>query len=104
MDVLLSVVQLLAVAAPVGLAAAWFSGRGADAMSSLFRSERGLGWPRGVQEEDPVAWDWDRGAAAARDAGSDTHAVSTAVEPVVFRVGRGAARRRQRGREVPLPR
>jgi hypothetical protein len=33
-DALFSVALLLTLAAPVGLAAAWFSGRGAEAMSS----------------------------------------------------------------------
>ena len=86
MDALLSVMVLLAVAAPVGLAAAWFSGRGAEAMSSLFKTDRGLGWPRGVQEED-IAWNWDRRAAAEPES-----VPSPLVEPVAFRMGRGSAR------------
>ena len=100
MDTLLSVILLLALAAPVGLAAAWFSGRGAEAMSSLFKTDRGLGWPRGVQEEDPVAWNWDHQAAAVPPPGS-VPAPSPIVERVAFRIGRGSARG---GRGGPLPR
>jgi hypothetical protein len=100
-DTLLSVMLLLALAAPVGLAAAWFSGRGAEAMSSLFKSDRGLGWPRGVQEEDPVAWNWDHRPAAASPPSSSRQAGSPIVERVAFRMGRGSARGGRRGR---LPR
>jgi hypothetical protein len=100
-DALLSVMLLLALAAPVGLAAAWFSSRGAEAMSSLFRSDRGLGWPRGVQEEDPVPWNWDHGRRATRPSPGSDPARSPIVERVAFRVGRGSARG---GRNGPLPR
>jgi hypothetical protein len=85
-DALFSVALLLTLAAPVGLAAAWFSSRGAQAMSSLFRSDRGLGWPHGVQEED-VAWHWDHRPAAEPET-----ARTALVEPVAFRMGRGSAR------------
>jgi hypothetical protein len=94
-DALFSVALLLALAAPVGLAAAWFSGRGAEAMSSLFKTDRGLGWPHGVQEED-VAWNWDHRPAAEPDS-----VRAPLVEPVAFRMGRGSARGGKRG---PLPR
>ena len=100
MDTLLSVILLLALAAPVGLAAAWFSGRGAEAMSSLFKTDRGLGWPRGVQEEDPVAWNWDHRPAAPPRPGSEP-APWPIVERVAFRIGRGSARG---GRGGPVPR
>ena len=99
MDTLLSVILLLSLAAPVGLAAAWFSGRGAEAMSSLFKTDRGLGWPHGVQEED-VAWNWDHRPAAPPPPGSEP-ARSPIVERVAFRIGRGSARG---GRGGPLPR
>ena len=99
MDTLLSVILLLALAAPVGLAAAWFSGRGAEAMSSLFKTDRGLGWPRGVQEEDPVAWNWERRPASPPPPGSESR--WPVVERVAFRIGRGSARG---GRGGPLPR
>ena len=99
MDTLLSVILLLALAAPVGLAAAWFSGRGAEAMSSLFKTDRGLGWPRGVQEEDPVAWNWERRPASPAPPGSESR--WPVVERVAFRIGRGSARG---GRGGPLPR
>ena len=99
MDTLLSLILLLALAAPVGLAAAWFSGRGAEAMSSLFKTDRGLGWPRGVQEEDPVAWNWDRRPAGPPPVGMQPR--SPIVERVAFRIGRGSARG---GRGRPLPR
>jgi hypothetical protein len=98
-ETLRSVVLLLALAAPVGLAAAWFSGRGAEAMSSLFKTDRGLGWPRGVQEEDPVAWNWERRPTAPPPPGSESP--WPVVERVAFRIGRGSARSSRGG---PLPR
>jgi hypothetical protein len=101
MDTLLSVIVLLSLAAPVGLAAAWFSSRGAEAMSSLFKTDRGLGWPRGVQEEDPVAWNWEHGPAVAPPPPGSEPARSPIVERVAFRIGRGSARG---GRGGPHPR
>ena len=100
MEALLSVILLLSVAAPVGLAAAWFSVRVAEAMSSLFKTDRGLGWPRGVQEEDPVAWNWGQRPASPPRPGSEP-ARTPIVERVAFRIGRGSARG---GRGGPLPR
>jgi hypothetical protein len=54
MDALLSA---FALAAPVGLAAAWLVVKGPSGLTGLFASQR-LGWPHGVQEEDPPSWDW----------------------------------------------
>jgi hypothetical protein len=99
-DALLSVIVLLALAAPLGLAAAWFSSRGGEAMSSLFRTDRGLGWPRGIQEEDPAAWNWERRQAAA-----PSPVPVPIVEAVAFRVRRRSARRAVRDKSrSPLPR
>ncbi len=53
MDALLSA---FALAAPVGLAAAWLVVKGPSGLTGLFTSQR-LGWPHGVQEEDPPSWD-----------------------------------------------
>jgi hypothetical protein len=95
MDVVLSIVVVLALAAPAGLAAAWFTTRGADALSTLFRPDRGLGWPRGVQEEEPTAWNWDRrtGPQTADARAEDPQ--PPAVAPVAFRVRPGSARDRR---------
>jgi hypothetical protein len=97
MDVLLSIVALLLLAAPAGMAAAWFTNCGPDALSSLFRPDRGLGWPHGVQEEDPPPWNWqpDRPARLDPSGTSASRAdvpAALAVERVAFRIGRGSAR------------
>jgi hypothetical protein len=49
----------LLIAVMVGLARVCLGGEG-DLMSGLFRAP-GLGWPRGVQEEDPPpGWGWSQ--------------------------------------------
>ncbi|HEY0444810.1 MAG TPA: hypothetical protein VGC90_11365, partial [Candidatus Limnocylindrales bacterium] len=60
-DVLLSVVVLLAAAAPVGIAGAWFARRGPGVVAAAFTpgTVGNPGWPHGVQEENDVAWSWD---------------------------------------------
>jgi hypothetical protein len=95
MEAVLGILAVVALAAPAGLAAAWFSTHGADALSTLFRPDRGLGWPHGVQEEEPTAWNWDRrtGSGVA-DRASDAAEPPT-VAPVAFRVGPGSARDRR---------
>ena len=91
MDALLSAAMLLALAAPVGLAAAWLVVRGPSGLAGFFGPQPGLGWPRGVQEEDPVAWTWadrDEGDAPPLRPGTP----NPTVERVAFRLGRGSAR------------
>jgi hypothetical protein len=73
MDALLSA---FALAAPVGLAAAWLVVKGPSGLTGLFASQR-LGWPHGVQEEDPPSWDW---SAMGRTPG--TEVIATADEPL----------------------
>jgi hypothetical protein len=90
-DTVVSVVLLLALAAPAGLAAAWFCSRGPEAMGTFFRPDRGLGWPHGVQEEEPVAWNWDHRPAAPQPSAPE-EAPTPVVEPVAFRMRRGTAR------------
>jgi hypothetical protein len=95
MEAVLSIVVILALAAPAGLAAAWFNTHGADAISTVFRPDRGLGWPRGVQEEEPTAWNWDRAAGSGVADGRVDDPGPPAVAPVAFRVGPGSARDRR---------
>jgi hypothetical protein len=52
-DVLLSLLALFALGAPIGLAGSALIGRGPQMMAGLFGGPQTLGWPRGVQEEDP---------------------------------------------------
>jgi hypothetical protein len=94
MDTVLSVVVVLALAAPVGVAAAWYSTHGADALAGFFRpsSVTELGWPRGVQEEEPTAWNWD-GRTESEVAGrTPERAEAPTVVPVAFHVGPGSSR------------
>ena len=58
MDALLSAAGLFALAAPVGFAAAWLVVKGPSGLAGLFGPQPGLGWPHGVQEEDPPSWNW----------------------------------------------
>ena len=45
--------------APIGIAGSVLIGRGPQLMTGLFGGNRGLGWPHGVQEEDPPGgWTW----------------------------------------------
>jgi hypothetical protein len=100
MEAVLGILAVVALAAPAGLAAAWFSTHGADALSTLFRPDHGLGWPHGVQEEEPTAWNWDR---ATRSQVADPRAEQAqppAVAPVAFRVGPGSARDGWTGRDL----
>ena len=97
MDALLSAALLFALAAPVGLAAAWLVFKGPSARAGSFGPQPGLGWPRRVQEEEPVVWIWnDRHAGGPPPSGSEA-AGSPTVERVVFQLGRGSARSRIRG-------
>jgi hypothetical protein len=97
MDTVLSIVVVLALAAPVGAAAAWFSTRGADALAVFFRpgSVAELGWPHGVQEEEPTAWNWDRGPGPRAGDRSLDGAEPATLTPVAFRVRPGSARQRR---------
>jgi hypothetical protein len=60
----------LVLGAPIGLAGAAVLGRGPELMSGLFVGYTGLGWPRGVQEEDPSGgWNWRLPAPDDRSSG-----------------------------------
>ena len=59
MDILIPLLACLALGAPIGLAGSVLIGRGPELMSGLFRPSFALGWPHGVQEEDPPGgWTW----------------------------------------------
>jgi hypothetical protein len=50
------------------LGAGWAACHGMTTLYvGIFRGPE-LGWPRGVQEEEPVAWDWNAAARASTDA------------------------------------
>jgi hypothetical protein len=58
-DILISLLACLALGAPIGLAGSVLIGRGPELMAGLFHTPTGLGWPHGVQEEDPPGgWMW----------------------------------------------
>jgi hypothetical protein len=79
-DTVLSVVLLFVAAIPIGLAGAWFTTRGPNALAGFFRpsSVTELGWPRGVQEEDAPVWNWDHPVPAVAPQGPE--AASELVE------------------------
>ena len=62
MDPLTGLVFLLAGAAIVKFVFSPSTERGLDAFAAGFMPYRASnGWPRGVQEEEPVAWSWSSG-------------------------------------------
>jgi hypothetical protein len=88
----LTALLALGLAAAVLFGAGWLAcGRLAETYSGLFRASD-LGWPRGVQEEDPVAWNW----TPRPDEPVDAAPPPAATAPVAARVGRGPARRGRR--------
>ena len=95
MDLLTALLGLaLLIAVMVGLVWACLGGEG-ELMSGLFRAP-GLGWPRGIQEEDPPpGWGWSQprdGPPTPNDA-----AEPRASMPEVLTVRPGATRRAVRG-------
>jgi hypothetical protein len=81
------------------IALAWYVfGREADHLAGMYKAHD-LGWPRGVQEDDPPpAWSW-RSARPDADERGDRQSgagapFATAVTPP--RIGRGSARRHGR--------
>jgi hypothetical protein len=59
MDLVLPLLACFVLGAPIGIAGSVLIGRGPQLMTGLFGGNRGLGWPQGVQEEDPPGgWTW----------------------------------------------
>jgi len=95
----LELLGALAGIAAVAALGSWFASGGANALAALVTPWREPGWPRGVQEDDDVRWDWRRprdGAVATEgdlEAGARGRAGASAacerIVPVVrVRVGR----------------
>jgi hypothetical protein len=61
LDTVLAIGLVFVAAIPIGVAGAWFTSRGPDALAGFFRpgAVADLGWPVGVQEEDAPTWNWD---------------------------------------------
>jgi hypothetical protein len=102
-DAVLSLAMLLVAAAPVGIAAAWLARRGPGVMAAAFApgAVANPGWPRGVQEEDDVAWSWERHPdpiAASASGGLDGGDVSFETTAVAVQMRAGLARRRSNRR------
>jgi hypothetical protein len=87
MDVVLSFLVCLLLGAPIGLAGSLLIGRGPQLMSGLFGGLPPLGWPRGVQEEDPPGgWTWHLPPDDAADAPATAPQPDAAIvseEPVL---------------------
>jgi hypothetical protein len=96
MNLLFALLLLAAAAAPLAVLGAWFAARGNPRTGSLVHvggSEgwwrQALPWPRGVQEDDEVHWNF--GPPQQPDEAPDP----MTVDPVPVRVG---VRRGYRGR------
>lgn len=63
-DVLLSLLPGAAIAVALIAGGVWYLDHINTLGLSLFRPYRGEVWPQGVQEEDGVAWQWQRPASA----------------------------------------
>ena len=108
MDILTGLVFILAGAALVKFIVSPATERALDTFAAGFMPYRAAtGWPRGVQEEEPVAWRWSAGdgptspssggpaalgLAELVDIGSDDAPTATAVDR--GSMARGMARRR----------
>lgn len=73
MDILTGLVFILAGAAIVKFIVSPATERALDTFAAGFMPYRAAaGWPRGVQEEEPVAWSWtERERPGGPDIGSD---------------------------------
>jgi hypothetical protein len=59
MEIIIPFLACIALGAPIGLAGALLIGSGPEFMAGLFSGPAELGWPRGIQEEDPPGgWTW----------------------------------------------
>ena len=98
MDPLTGLVFLLAGAAIVKFVFSPSTERGLDAFAAGFMPYRASnGWPRGVQEEEPVAWSWSSGdGQAPPSSGGETDALPELIDidaddaPIATRVDRGS--------------
>ena len=92
MELILGLALLLALAAPLGLASAWFVTGGALGIARAFVPAPPMEWPHGVQEDDDFQWHW----AGAPDgepaqAAADAHDGLASLEEL--RPGEGPAAR-----------
>ena len=107
MDIFASLVVVLVGVAILGWIASPTTARGMDTFGAGFVPYRSAGWPRGVQEEEPVHWSWSthRGPDAT-DGGSGTALESELVEisgpdaPPASAVHRGPTVHGTAGREA----
>ena len=89
MDPLIALLALLLVAAAL-VGSGYLACRGmTDLFAGLFHGPE-LGWPHGVQEEDPVPWNWAAGGPGAAAERVDTAARTSPLAP---HVRRGLARK-----------
>ena len=89
MDPVIALVALLLVASAL-VGSGWRAYRGLDdILTGLFRGPD-LGWPHGVQEEDPQPWNW---AASHPEPAAEDVERQPRVAPLDAHVGRGLARK-----------
>lgn len=92
-EALLSVLPGAAIAVALIAGGVWYLDHINTLGLSLFRPYRGEVWPQGVQEEDGVAWQWQRRAPAIAAVDDDddrpTGPIDMTPLDVTFRRARG---------------
>lgn len=96
MDIFAVVVFILVGVAMIAFVVSPTTARGLDTFGAGFVPYRGPGWPRGVQEEEPVRWSWSvpRGADGTEGGsgaalGPETVEISRREGPTTMAVHRG---------------
>jgi hypothetical protein len=80
MEIIIPFLACIALGAPIGFAGALLIGSGPEFMRGLFSGPTELGWPHGVQEEDPPGgWTW---RLPGEDRPSAPLPVSDRIEPL----------------------
>jgi hypothetical protein len=89
MDPLIAFLALLLVASAV-VGSGWLACRGVgDILSGLFRGPE-LGWPHGVQEDEPVPWNW---TTSSPERVAELLESGPRASPLRPQLGRGLARK-----------
>jgi hypothetical protein len=96
MDVLISLLVVIAIGIPIGVLVATWGLRGPEIIGAGFTGYRPDGWPRGVQERD-VSWNWRAPESPAEPMPDVPEATIVEIQPVHARLERPRRNRSARG-------